>query len=251
MRDTTATPLLIPSSPVIRGNGDLSFHPKWTALAAYWPKGLVPCRSQMEASPKAKVFWQDLLEENKYAEDVTHFLSWITEIMLLTSTTTPDGDLHPGLWASVKIYLLQQFLSRWILFTGPDWWRSCLEETKLYGVYHHYRSLGTICNHFMIKINRSGVTQYKNLCSCRWSPTFNFLDYLSIHPSIPLHLKCKVNLESYSKITFKVISKRYASDWGWQSSHSLVLHHCDHNLLYSLCFAPYFSEKSIFFNSMC
>lgn len=146
----------------------------------------------------------------------------------------------------VKIYLLQQFLSRWILFTGPDWWRSCLEEIKLYGVYHHYRSLGTICNHFMIKINRSGVTQYKNLCSCRWSPTFNFLDYLSIHPSIPLHLKYKVNLESYSKITFKVISKRYASDWGWQSSHSLVLHLCDHNLLYSLCFAPYFSEKSIF-----
>lgn len=98
----------------------------------------------------------------------------------------------------------------------------------------------------MIKINRSGVTLNKNLCSCRWSPTFNFLDYLSIHPSIPLHLKCKVNLESYSKITFKVISKRYASDWEWQPSHSLVLYLCDHNSLYSLCIASYFSKRSIF-----
>lgn len=68
-RDAMATPLLIPLSPVIHGNRNLPFHPKWTVPSVCWPRGLVPCRSQMAMCPKAKLFWWDLLVESKYAED--------------------------------------------------------------------------------------------------------------------------------------------------------------------------------------
>lgn len=48
----------------------------------------------------------------------------------------------------------------------------------------------------------------ENLCLCRWWPTFNFCDYLSIHPLISLHLKRNTSLESSPKITCSVTSKR-------------------------------------------
>lgn len=92
----------------------------------------------------------------------------------------------------------------------------------------------------MVNIKWSCDALCKNPCSCSWLLTFYVTDCLSIHPSILLHLKSKVNLESSAKITFKGISKRNACDVGWQHSHwqhyvFVVRARCSHAVLHHSC----------------